>query len=161
MDEEGDRSGVRDSSDHPWQRAFAPLLTKGYTTLPDKLSMKDTVEFLIQKAAEVLRSRRIGGGAAEQARARRFVGVSFRGPRDQRRAWVPWVGPDVWEIVDGHRQLGSDYSAESGVPQKALDLALDYYKVYPDEIDALLEDNDRPPEEWERLYPGVVSRVSP
>lgn len=118
------------------------------------------MEFLVQKAAEVLRSRKIGGGAAEQARARQFVGVSFRGPRDQRRAWVPWAGLDVWEIVDGYRQLGSDYAAESGVPQKALDLALDYYRAYPDEIDDFLDDNDRLPEEWEKLYPGVVSRVS-
>ena len=69
------------------------------------------------------------------------------------------AGLDVWEIVGGYRQLGDDYCSESGVSQKALGLALDYYGAYPDEVDDLLEDNDRLPEEWERLYPGVVSRT--
>lgn len=136
-----------------------PPPVERYTALSGNPATKDAMEFLVQKAAEVLRSTRIGGGAAEQVRARRFVGVSFRGPRDQRRAWIPWAGLDVWEIVGGYRQLGDDYISESGVSRKALDLALGYYRAYPEEVDALLEDNDRPPEEWEGLYPGVVSRA--
>lgn len=113
---------------------------------------------LIHKTARAFRSTRAGTAATEQFRARRFVGTSFRGPRYARRAWIPWAGLDVWEIIEGYKPLGyKNYVAHTGVSEAALDLALDYYEAYQDEIDDLLEDNDRTLEEWEALYPGVIS----
>jgi len=34
-----------------------------------------------------------------------------------------------------------------------------YARAYPEELDALIAENERPREEWERLYPHLV-RVS-
>jgi len=110
---------------------------------------------LMHQAVNALKSAK--SAATEKTRARRFVGISFRGPSYARRAWIPWAGMDVWEIIEGCEPIGyKDYVADTGVSEAALDLALSYYKAYPDEIDVLLKENDRTPEEWEKLYPGVV-----
>jgi hypothetical protein len=94
--------------------------------------------------------------AEEVVRARRFVGIAFRGPADNRRAWIPWAGLDVWEIVEDLEEMGCDLLAKEGdIPKKALDLALAYYQAYPEGVDWAIKENRRSPEEWQRLFPHV------
>lgn len=92
----------------------------------------------------------------ETERARRFTGIAFRGPAHDRRAWMPWSGMDVWEVIEAHDKLGyEELPDENEIPKKALDLALTYYAAYPKEVDLALAENRRTPEEWQRLYPHV------
>lgn len=94
---------------------------------------------------------------SENARARRFVGIAFRGPVRDRRAWTSWAGLDVWEIVEAHEDLGYEGTLEeTEIPRRALDLALAYYQAYPEEVDCFLEENRRSPEEWHELYPNFI-----
>ena len=104
-----------------------------------------------------LRAKRGSASSAEEAaRAKRFVGIAFRGPSDDRRAWVPWAGLDVWEIVEDLKKNGYDLLVEEGdIPKRALDLALAYYRAYPEGVDQAIERNRRSPEEWQRLFPHV------
>lgn len=93
----------------------------------------------------------------ENTRAQRFVGISFRGPVHDRRAWTSWAGLDVWEIVEAHEDLGYEGTLEeTDIPREALDLALAYYEAYPEEVDRFLEENRRSAKEWHALYPTSV-----
>jgi uncharacterized protein (DUF433 family) len=98
--------------------------------------------------------------AEEALRMRRFPGVVFRGPEHRRRAAVVGAGMDVWEILMLHNAEGRETLIEAHpVTGRQLDLALAYYGEHAEEIDGLLKDNDRPPEHWQRLYPGLNIEV--
>lgn len=101
--------------------------------------------------------------APEKERARAFVGIAFRGPADGRRAWVPWAGLDVWEIVEAHDDLLAEGrpGAESEIAPEAMRLALAYRAAYPEEIERAISENRRPPEDWHRLYPKAVPAPRP
>lgn len=81
-------------------------------------------------------------------------GVLFREGPSGRRA-VLAGGPDVWEVV---RALKSTRAAEPGVDvdellavvsqntglsERQLHVAIEYYADYPDEVDRLVDDADR------------------
>ena len=87
---------------------------------------------------------------------RRFPGIVFRGPEHRRRASVAGTGMDVWEIV--MLQEAEDRETLLGahpVTGRQLDVALAYNRAYPEDIVRFLEENDRPPEYWQELYPGL------
>jgi len=93
---------------------------------------------------------------------RLFPGVSFRGTDWERRAWVIGTALDVWQIVDAHRDMGSVESMVEGgsASERHIRLALDYYKRFPEEIDAAIAENRRPIERLEEEYPFIeVSRI--
>lgn len=95
--------------------------------------------------------------AEESIRTRRFPGIGFRGPEHSRRAWVIGTGLDVWELVELYKGKGRErLLAEHNVSERRLGLALSYYETYPREIDAALEENARPPEEWHGISPSVI-----
>lgn len=99
--------------------------------------------------------------AQETAHARRFTGVSFRGPSHDRRAWVGWAGLDVWEIIEAHKAMGyEELIAEGEIPKKALDVSLGYYDAHPAEIDRAVSENRRSPQEWHELFPEVIPSPS-
>lgn len=98
--------------------------------------------------------------AEEALRMRRFPGLVFRGPEHRRRASVAGTGLDVWEVVMLHEAEGRETLIETHpVTQRQLDAALAYYREYPGEIDRFLEENHRPPEYWQKLYPGLDMEV--
>ena len=85
----------------------------------------------------------------EGLKTRRFPGVVYRsGPLGRRAALVG--GPDVWEVV---RDLaaapgrGMDrvetLVAETGLTAASVLLAADFYGSFPEEIDALIEADER------------------
>jgi hypothetical protein len=100
--------------------------------------------------------------ADEALRMRLFPGIAFRGVDWERRAWVIGTALDVWQIVDAHRDIGSiERMAEGGsASEHQIRLALDYYEMFPEEIDAAVADNRRPIEQLEKEFPFItVSRV--
>jgi hypothetical protein len=100
--------------------------------------------------------------AEEALRMRLFPGIGFKGRDWDRRAWVMGTALDVWQIVDAYRDIGSvERMAEGGsANERQIQLALDYYKMFPEEIDAAIVDNRRPIEQLEKEFPFIaVSRV--
>jgi hypothetical protein len=129
------------------------------------MRLSERMEALVQ--AEAQRTGRSKGaiveGLAEEAmRMRLFPGVSFRGADWERRAWVIGTAFDVWQIVDAYRDMGSIESMVNGgsVGERHARLALDYYKRFPEEIDAAIAENRRPIEQLEEEFPFIeVSRI--
>jgi hypothetical protein len=100
--------------------------------------------------------------ADEALRMRLFPGIAFRGADWERRAWVIGTALDVWQIVDAHKDIKSvERMAEGGsADERQIQLALDYYGLFPEEIDAAVAENRRPIERLEEEFPfAAVSRV--
>ncbi|MDQ3251060.1 MAG: hypothetical protein M3P86_01985 [Actinomycetota bacterium] len=94
--------------------------------------------------------------ADEALRMRRFPGIGFRGPEHDRRAWVMGTGLDMWELIELHRDGGESILENHPISRRQLGVALAYYGEYSEEIDRHLQENDRTPEEWHEMYPGVI-----
>lgn len=84
----------------------------------------------------------------------RYPGITFvEGPAGLR-AHVAGSGLDVWEVVMVHR--GHKGAAEATlkhlrqISRRQLKTALAYYQDHRHEIDAILADQTRAPEEWGR-----------
>jgi len=88
--------------------------------------------------------------ADEAERCRRYPGLAFRGPDERRRAWITGTGMDVWEVIWATRDGGATAPA---VPAAATRLAAAYYREFPDEVNAFLDEMDRSPEQLEADYP--------
>jgi hypothetical protein len=100
--------------------------------------------------------------AEEALRMRLFPGVAFRGADWERRAWVIGTALDVWQIVDAHRDVPSVERLVAGGAANArqIQLALDYYERFPEDIDAAIGENRRPLAQLEEEFPFIaVSRV--
>ena len=103
----------------------------------------------------------------EGLKTRRFPGVVYRnGPLGRRAALAG--GPDVWEVV---RDLaaapgrGMDrvekLAAETGLTAASVMLAADFYASFPEEIDALIEADERAAEEVRRQAHRREQLLSP
>jgi len=132
---------------------------------PFSMRLSKRMEALVdRKAKRTGRSRgAIVEALAEEAlRMRLFPGVAFKGADWERRAWVVGTALDVWQIVDAHGDIHSiERMAEGGsANERQIRLALDYYEMFPEEIDAAIADNRRPIEQLEEEFPFIsVSRV--
>lgn len=103
----------------------------------------------------------------EGLKTRRFPGVVYRtGPAGRRAALVG--GPDLWEVV---RDLAhapgrgvervENLAAETGLPTVSVLLAADFYAAFPEEIDALIEADERAAEEVRRQAARREQLLSP
>ncbi|MXV91072.1 MAG: CopG family transcriptional regulator [Acidimicrobiia bacterium] len=103
----------------------------------------------------------------EGLKTRRFPGIVYRaGPAGRRAGLVG--GPDVWEVV---RDLAhapgrgmdrvENLAAETGLPAASLLLAADFYTAFPEEVDALIEANERAAEEVRRQAGRREQLLSP
>jgi len=133
---------------------------------PFSMRLSQRMEALVDREAK--RTGRSRGAivealAEEALRMRLFPGVAFKGADWERRAWVVGTALDVWQIVDAHRDIGSiERMAEGGsANERQIRLALDYYEMFPEEIDAAIADNRRPIEQLQKEFPFIaVSRVN-
>jgi uncharacterized protein (DUF433 family) len=93
----------------------------------------------------------------EAMRRRRFPGIAFRGGNQDRQAWVVGTSLDVWEIIEAFQSYGAiePLVAESDLTERQVKLALAYYGGYRDEVDAAVEENQRPLNEVRRVHPAV------
>ncbi len=118
-----------------------------------------TDELIAQEAARTRRSKgAIVESLAEEAlRTRRFPGIAFRGSDWNRRPWVIGTALDVWEIVAASRSYGSprEMADNTDLSERQVRLALAYHQEFPDEIDAVIADNERPLEHLRREFPTI------
>jgi uncharacterized protein (DUF433 family) len=96
-------------------------------------------------------ARRGGGGWSsgvlslleEAVRASRAPGIVFVNAREGRRAAVAFTGLEVWEIVASWKEGGERWDVLRGaypeLSEPQLRAALNYYTLYPVEINARLE----------------------
>jgi hypothetical protein len=132
---------------------------------PFSMRLSKRMETLIEREAQ--RTGRSKGAivealADEALRMRLFPRIAFRGVDWERRAWVIGTALDVWQIVDAHRDIGSiERMAEGGsANERQIRLALDYYELFPEEIDAAIAENRRPIEQLEQEFPFItVGRI--
>ncbi len=103
----------------------------------------------------------------EAVRMRRVPGIYFVDGLDSRRAAVTGTGIEVWEVVRAYRSAGEDFGQlEESYPwlsRAQLTAALSYYELYPREIDARIEQDERwTPErayaEFPFMRPGVSGK---
>lgn len=95
--------------------------------------------------------------AEEAAKTRLFPGIAFRDA--PRRAWAIGSGLDVWEIVDLVRSYDGDEDAlRESLPlltERHLQLARAYADRFPEEIEAILEEQHLPLDELRERYPFI------
>lgn len=137
---------------------------KGATPMPKSVPLsvrlkKETYEFVKELSRRTARPMGsiVSELAEEAARMRSHPGISFAGPPGDRRARIEGTGLDVWEVIAVYRACGEDVdstrSVLSHLTPRQVEAAVRYYRSYPEEIEALIAENERPREEWERLYP--------
>jgi len=93
----------------------------------------------------------------EGLKTRRFPGVVYRdGPTGRRAGLVG--GPDIWEVVRDLRHAPGrgmkrveHLAQEIGLTGERVQLATDFYAEYPDEVDALIEADERAAKRVRRL----------
>jgi hypothetical protein len=124
------------------------------------MRLSDVTDRLVSEEAK--RTRRTKGavveGLAEEAlRTRRFPGIAFRGSDWNRRAWVIGTALDVWEIVAASRSYDTpdEMGAATDLAEPQIRLALAYYSEFPDEIDGMIVENERPLAELQLRYPTI------
>jgi hypothetical protein len=131
---------------------------------PFSMRISKSMEALVEREAR--RTGRSKGAvvealADEALRMRMFPGIAFRGTDWERRAWVIGTAFDVWQLVEAYRDIGSiERMADDGTAgERHIELALAYYKQFPEEIDEAIAENRRPLEQLEREFPFIsVSR---
>lgn len=130
---------------------------------PFSMRLSKRMEVLVDREAR--RTGRSRGAivealADEALRMRMFPGIAFRGADWERRAWVIGTALDVWQIVDAHRDMGTIESMAAGgsANERQVRLALDYYELFGEEIDAAVAENRRPMEQLEEEFPFIAVR---
>ncbi len=94
----------------------------------------------------------------EAVRMRRVPGIVFIDGPAGRRAAIAGTGLDVWEVVATYKSLEEDYerlkASYEWLSDRQLSAALGYYELYPDEIDARIELEERlTPERVRQEFP--------
>ena len=124
------------------------------------MRLSKQVEALVdQEAARTGRSKGaiVEALADEALRMRLFPGIAFKGADWERRAWVVGTALDVWQIVDAFQDVKSveGMAAGGSANERQIRLALDYYKRFPEEIDAAVAENRRTIEQLEEEFPFI------
>jgi uncharacterized protein (DUF433 family) len=82
----------------------------------------------------------------EAVRMRRVPGIVFMDGPVGRRASIAGTGLDVWEVIATFKSVGEDrerLEASYGwLSDRQLSAALAYYGLYPEEIDARIEEEE-------------------
>lgn len=82
----------------------------------------------------------------EALKMRRCPGIIFSQGITGRRARIAGTGVEVWEVLYEYQIVGEDIEAlKEALPhltERQLVSALNYYRVYPDEIDDLIQENE-------------------
>ncbi len=111
---------------------------------------------------EARRTRRSKGAvvemlATEALKARRIPGIAFRGQDWDRRPWVIGTALDVWQIVEAWKDFDSieEMARESDINERQIRIALAYYELFAEEIDADIASNRRSLDELRREYPTI------
>lgn len=90
---------------------------------------------------------------------RQHPGIVFAGSPGNREARVEGSGLEAWQVIEVYRACEQNIERARQVlthlSDRQFDAAIGYYRSYPEEIDALITENERPIDEWRRLYPHI------
>lgn len=82
----------------------------------------------------------------EALRMRKCAGIYFADERAGREAKITGTGLGVWEIIGVYKAVSKKESALRRrfpwLTQAQIRASLDYYRTYPDEVDALIDENE-------------------
>ena len=85
----------------------------------------------------------------EGLKTRRYPGIVYKDGPAGRRASLAG-GPDVWQVIRALSEVPADrfdpvetVSIEADLHPRQIDLAVQFYKAYPDEIETMLATNER------------------
>jgi len=98
----------------------------------------------------------------EAIKMRRCPGILFAEGTSGRRARVAGTGIEVWEVIAAYKSMKEDLrrlqKAYHWLSAEQLKAALGYYRIYPQEIDHLIERNENWSDEKVReRYPFMRS----
>jgi len=84
--------------------------------------------------------------ATEAMKMRLVPGIVFADGPSGRRARIEGTGIEVFEIIQGHRAAEQDRQrlneAFHWLDQRQIDAALAYYRLFPDDVDPFLMDEE-------------------
>lgn len=91
-------------------------------------------------------------------RAYRCPGIIFTEGTSGRRARIAGTGIEVWEIIAAFKGLGKDINrlrkAYHWLTEQQIRAAIGYYRIYPEEIDRLISQNEGLTKEYtHKKYP--------
>jgi uncharacterized protein (DUF433 family) len=82
----------------------------------------------------------------EAIRAYRCPGIIFTEGTTGRRARIAGTGIEVWEVIAAFKGIGEDINrlrkAYHWLTEQQLRAAIGYYRIYPEEIDRLISQNE-------------------
>ncbi len=98
----------------------------------------------------------------EAIKMRRCPGILFAEGTNGRRARVAGTGIEVWEVIAAYKSMKEDFKrlqkTYHWLSVEQLKAALGYYRIYPQEINRLIEQNEEWSEEKVRdRYPFMRS----
>lgn len=127
---------------------------------PFSMRLSHVTDALVEQEAR--RTRRSKGAvvaalAEEALRTRRFPGIAFRGADWDRRPWVIGTALDVWEIAAAASTFSSPQAMADAteLSERQIGLALAYREQFPEEIDALIAENERSLTELRLEFPTI------
>lgn len=97
----------------------------------------------------------------EAVRMQRCPGIIFTEGTTGRRARIAGTGIEVWEVIATYKGVHEDFNslwkAYHWLTEQQLRSAIGYYKVYPDEINYLIKQNEQlTKEQIQKRYPFLV-----
>lgn len=150
----GERATVMTPSSLRYARC---MVTK---SAPFSMRLPSATDELV--TTEARRTRRSKGAvvaalAEEALRMRLVPGIAFRGDDYERRPWVIGTALDVWQVIEGLRDLGSvaRLVAEADIEERHAKTAQAHYERFPDEIHEAIADNRRSIDELRRAFPTI------
>lgn len=82
----------------------------------------------------------------EALKMHRCPGVVFTEGTSGKRARIAGAGIEVWEVVAAYKSVGEDFKrlkkTYHWLTDQQLKTAIGYYRLYPEEIDAIVSENE-------------------
>lgn len=82
----------------------------------------------------------------EAIKMRRCPGIIFTEGVSGRRARIAGTGIEVWEIIASYKSIDEDFERLRNIyhwlTEQQLRVAIGYWKIYPEEIDRLITQNE-------------------
>jgi len=127
---------------------------------PFSIRLSPRINMMVSEEAN--RTRRSKGSviealADEALRCRRFPGITFRGEDWKRRAWVMGTSLEVFEVIWALEDFGAPKRMADAlnITERQIDLALAYYREFPEEINQAIADNRQSLDELQKRFPFV------
>ncbi len=97
----------------------------------------------------------------EAVRIRRCPGIIFTKGTTGRRARIAGTGIEIWEVIATFRNVGEDFDrlrrAYHWLTEQQLRSAIGYYRMYSEEIDHLIKQNEElTKERFHEKYPFLA-----